>query len=47
MAQFDETFDWVVVGSGAGSMASALVMKTAGKSVVILEKSLCCAEVQL
>ena len=39
MAQFDETFDWVVVGSGAGSMSSALLMKQAGKSVVILEKA--------
>jgi 3-oxosteroid 1-dehydrogenase len=39
MSQFDETFDWVVVGSGAGSMASALVMRAAGKSVVILEKT--------
>ena len=39
MAQFDETFDWVVVGSGAGSMASALLMRRAGKSVVILEKA--------
>ncbi|MDE2404607.1 MAG: FAD-dependent oxidoreductase [Sphingomonadales bacterium] len=38
MAGFDETFDWVVVGSGAGSMASALIMRQAGKSVVILEK---------
>lgn len=39
MAQFDETFDWVVVGSGAGSFASALVMRAAGKSVLILEKT--------
>ena len=39
MAKFDETFDWVVVGSGAGSVSSALLMKHAGKSVVILEKS--------
>jgi len=39
MAKFDETFDWVVVGSGAGSMSSALLMKQAGKSVVILEKA--------
>ena len=39
MSQFDETFDWVVVGSGAGSMASALVMRQAGKSVLILEKT--------
>lgn len=39
MSQFDESFDWVVVGSGAGSMASALVMRQAGKSVLILEKT--------
>ncbi|QIG80818.1 FAD-dependent oxidoreductase [Stakelama tenebrarum] len=37
--QFDETFDWVVVGNGAGSMTSSLQMAQAGKSVVILEKS--------
>lgn len=39
MAEFDETFDWVVVGSGAGSMSSGLLMRQAGKSVIILEKS--------
>ena len=39
MAGFDEHFDWVVAGSGAGSMSSALVMRKAGKSVLILEKS--------
>jgi 3-oxosteroid 1-dehydrogenase len=39
MSGFDETYDWVVVGSGAGSMASALVMRQAGKSVLILEKT--------
>ena len=39
MSTFDEVFDWVVVGNGAGSMSSALVMRKAGKSVVILEKS--------
>ncbi len=39
MAAFDETFDWVVIGCGGGSMASGLLMKSAGKSVVILEKS--------
>jgi len=39
MAEFDETFDWVVVGTGAGSMSSALMMKQAGKSVVLLEKA--------
>jgi 3-oxosteroid 1-dehydrogenase len=36
---FDKIYDWVVVGSGAGSMASALVMRQAGKSVLILEKT--------
>jgi len=36
---FDEQFDWVVVGSGAGSFASALVMREAGHSVLILEKA--------
>jgi len=39
MADFDETFDWVVVGSGAGSMSSALIMRKEGNSVLILEKS--------
>jgi 3-oxosteroid 1-dehydrogenase len=39
MAEFDETFDWVVVGCGGGSMSSGLLMRKAGKSVVILEKS--------
>jgi 3-oxosteroid 1-dehydrogenase len=39
MADFDETFDWVVVGSGGGSMCSGLVMRSAGKSVVFLEKT--------
>jgi len=35
----DETFDFVVVGSGGGSMCAALVMRKAGKSVLILEKT--------
>ncbi len=39
MAGFDETFDWVVVGSGAGSMSSGMLMRQAGKSVVVLEKT--------
>jgi 3-oxosteroid 1-dehydrogenase len=39
MSGFDETFDYVVVGSGAGSMCAALIMKKAGKSAVILEKT--------
>ncbi len=39
MTSFDETFDWVVVGSGAGSVSSGLLMRQAGKSVVVLEKT--------
>jgi len=39
MSGFDEIHDWVVVGSGAGSMTSALVMRQAGKSVLVLEKT--------
>ena len=39
MSDFDEMFDWVVIGSGAGSFSSALVMRQAGKSVTILEKT--------
>src|SRR5882757_2393803 len=39
MSGFDETVDWVVVGSGAGSISSGLVMRQAGKSVVVLEKT--------
>ncbi|MCW1431092.1 FAD-binding protein [Novosphingobium sp. JCM 18896] len=35
----DETFDFVVVGSGGGSMCAGLVMRQAGKSVLILEKT--------
>jgi 3-oxosteroid 1-dehydrogenase len=38
MAGFDESFDFVVVGSGGGSMCAALRMRAAGKSVLILEK---------
>jgi len=39
MSGFDETFDFVVVGSGGGSMCAGLVMRSAGKSVLILEKT--------
>src|SRR5260370_20235731 len=39
MSGFDETFDFVVVGSGGGSMCADLVMRSAGTSVVILEKT--------
>jgi 3-oxosteroid 1-dehydrogenase len=34
-----ETFDFVVIGSGAGSMCAALVLRAAGKSVLIIEKT--------
>ena len=36
--QFDETFDFVTVGSGGGAMCSGLVMRSLGKHVVVLEK---------
>lgn len=39
MTGFDEEADFVVIGSGAGSFASALVMRDAGLSVLILEKT--------
>jgi 3-oxosteroid 1-dehydrogenase len=35
----DESYDFVVVGSGAGSMCAALVMRSLGKTVVVLEKT--------
>ena len=35
----DETYDFVVVGSGGGSMCAGLVMRKAGKSVLVLEKT--------
>ena len=39
MNSFDEAFDFVVVGSGGGSMCAALVARAAAKSAVILEKT--------
>jgi 3-oxosteroid 1-dehydrogenase len=39
MTGFDEAFDFVVVGSGGGSMCAALVARAAGKSAVVLEKT--------
>lgn len=39
MSEFHESHDWIVVGSGAGSCVSALVMRRAGKSVLVLEKT--------
>ena len=35
----NETFDFVVVGSGGGSMCAALALRAAGKGVLILEKT--------
>jgi len=39
MTNFDETVDFVVVGSGAGSMCASLIMRDQGKNVVVLEKA--------
>ena len=39
MSNFDETHDFVVVGSGGGSMCAGLVLRKAGKSVLVLEKT--------
>ncbi|MCB2078015.1 MAG: FAD-dependent oxidoreductase [Novosphingobium sp.] len=39
MEGMDETYDFVVVGSGGGSMCAGLVMRKAGKSVLVLEKT--------
>ena len=36
---YDEVVDFLVVGSGGGSMCAGLLMKSAGKSVLILEKT--------
>ncbi len=35
----NETFDFVIIGSGGGSMCAALVLSAAGKRVLILEKT--------
>jgi 3-oxosteroid 1-dehydrogenase len=35
----DETFDFIIVGSGGGSMCAALVVKAMGKNPLILEKT--------
>lgn len=39
MSGFDEVVDFVVVGSGGGSMCAGLLMRSLGKSVLILEKT--------
>ncbi|NPT53940.1 FAD-dependent oxidoreductase [Paraburkholderia elongata] len=38
MVAWDASYDFVVVGSGGGSMCAALACKTAGKEAVIIEK---------
>ncbi len=39
MTEFDEVCDFVVVGSGGGSMCAALLLRKLGMSVLILEKT--------
>jgi 3-oxosteroid 1-dehydrogenase len=39
MAAQEETFDFIIVGSGGGSAPAALLMKEAGKRVLIIERS--------
>jgi 3-oxosteroid 1-dehydrogenase len=39
MIQYDEQHDYIVIGSGAGSMCAALRVARAGKKVLLLEKS--------
>jgi len=37
--QFDETADFVIVGSGGGSLAASLYLKAMGKTPLVLEKT--------
>jgi 3-oxosteroid 1-dehydrogenase len=39
MAQWDESADFVIVGSGGGSFCAALAVKDAGKTPIVLEKT--------
>lgn len=39
MTDFDETFDFVVAGSGGGSLCAGLYLRSQGKRVLILEKT--------
>lgn len=39
MSGFDEVVDFLVVGSGGGSMCAGLLLRSQGKSVLILEKT--------
>src|SRR6187402_636625 len=38
-AEFDEVYDFVIAGSGGGSMAASLYLKSIGKNPLILEKT--------
>src|SRR5271168_4123677 len=37
--KWDETVDFVIIGSGGGSMAAGLYLKSIGKNPLILEKT--------
>jgi 3-oxosteroid 1-dehydrogenase len=39
MSNWDETADFVIVGSGAGSMVAAVAAVDAGKKPIVLEKT--------
>ncbi|MBY0423015.1 MAG: FAD-dependent oxidoreductase [Parvularculaceae bacterium] len=39
MTAFDEVFDFAAAGSGGGALCASLVLRKAGKSVVVLEKT--------
>jgi len=39
MNSVDETFDFIIVGSGGGSMCAALVVRSTNKTVLVLEKT--------
>ena len=39
MSDWDESFDFIVVGSGGGSMCAAVYLRARGKRVLILEKT--------
>ncbi len=38
MSDFQDTYDFIVVGSGGGSMCAALYLRSLGKRVLVLEK---------
>ena len=39
MSDWDESYDFIVAGSGGGSMCAALYLQARGKRVLILEKT--------